>query len=64
MMATHNVVDARLKPRFLVNEAANSHRPAAVAGKRPNAVVLAGKDYETLYFLSVPGMPVEAKATP
>ena len=44
----------------LMDEAAQSHEPVIVTGKRSNVVLLAEEDWrsiqETLYLLSVPGM--------
>lgn len=44
----------------LVDEAAASHEPIQITGKRNNAVLLSEEDWrsiqETLYLLSIPGM--------
>jgi PHD/YefM family antitoxin component YafN of YafNO toxin-antitoxin module len=43
-----------------MDEAAESHEPIFISGKRSNAVLLAAEDWsaiqETLYLLAVPGM--------
>jgi len=44
----------------LIDEAAESHQPIMISGKRSNAVLVSADDWqaiqETLYLLSVPGM--------
>ena len=44
----------------LIDEAALSHEPILISGKRRNAVLLSEEDWrsiqETLYLLSIPGM--------
>lgn len=44
----------------LIDEAAESHQPITINGKRNNAVLVSEEDWsaiqETLYLLSVPGM--------
>ncbi|MBM3312452.1 MAG: type II toxin-antitoxin system Phd/YefM family antitoxin [Candidatus Aminicenantes bacterium] len=44
----------------LIDEAARSHEPILISGKRSNAVLLSEDDWrsiqETLYLLSIPGM--------
>ena len=44
----------------LIDEAAESHQPIVIMGKRNKAVLVAEEDWsaiqETLYLLSVPGM--------
>ena len=44
----------------LIDEAAESHKPITISGKRSSAVLLAAEDWsaiqETLYLLAVPGM--------
>jgi len=54
------VTQARSKLYQLVDQAAESHEPIQITGKRANAVLLAEEDWrgiqETLYLLSVPGM--------
>ena len=59
-MTTLNATEARSKLYALIDEAAESHQPIIITGKRGNAVLLAEEDWnainETLYLLSVPGM--------
>jgi len=44
----------------LLEEAASSHRPIQIAGKRASGVLISEEDWrsiqETLYLLSIPGM--------
>lgn len=51
---------ARVALYRLIDEAADSHQPVQITGKRNNAVLLSEGDWraiqETLYLLSVPGM--------
>ena len=65
------VSDARANLYGLVDEAAASHEPIVITGKRANAVLISEEDWravqETLYLLSVPGMREsirEGMATP
>jgi len=59
-MGPIRVSEARDRLYRLVDEAAESHEPIIIAGKRGNAVLIAEEDWravqETLYLLSVPGM--------
>lgn len=69
--------EARANLYRLMDQAAESHRPILISGKRTNAVLVAEEDWnaiqETLFLLSVPGMresikvgmaePVESCAT-
>ena len=52
--------EARANLYRLIDEAAESHEPIAITGKRANAVLVSEDDWnaiqETLYLLSVPGM--------
>ena len=52
--------EARANLYRLIDEAASSHQPLLISGKRNNAVLLSEKDWtaiqETLFLLSVPGM--------
>ena len=54
------VSEARSNLYRLIDQAAESHQPVAIAGKRANAVLISAEDWEsiqeTLYLLSVPGM--------
>ncbi|MCP4494436.1 MAG: type II toxin-antitoxin system Phd/YefM family antitoxin [Gammaproteobacteria bacterium] len=59
-MTTLNATEARAKLYSLIDEAANSHEPIRITGKRANAVLLSEEDWnainETLYLVSIPGM--------
>jgi prevent-host-death family protein len=52
--------EARANLYRLMDQAAESHQPIAIAGKRHDAVLIAAEDWqaiqETLHLLSVPGM--------
>jgi len=57
---TLTVSHARTNLYRLVAEAAASHRPVLITGRRANAVLISEEDWravqETLYLLSIPGM--------
>jgi prevent-host-death family protein len=59
-MYTLTVSDARAKLYRLIDEAATSHKPVRIMGKRSNAVLVSEEDWnaiqETLYLLSIPRM--------
>ena len=59
-MSTITASDARAKLYRLIDEAAESHVPIQITGKRNNAVLVSERDWaavqETLYLLSIPGM--------
>lgn len=59
-MATITASQARAKLYKLLDQAAESHEPVLITGKRNNAVMISEEDWravqETLYLLSVPGM--------
>ena len=59
-MTTLKATEARAKLYKLIDEAASSHKPLTITGKRSNAVLLSEEDWnsiqETLYLLSIPGM--------
>ena len=59
-MNTLTASQARAKLYGLVDEAASSHEPVLITGKRANAVLLGEEDWraiqETIYLLSIPGM--------
>ena len=59
-MSTVNATEARAKLYRLIDEAAESHEPVFITGKRANAVLLSEDDWrsiqEALYLLSIPGM--------
>ena len=52
--------EARASLYRLIDQAADSHQPIHIAGKRASAVLVAEEDWqaiqETLYLLAVPGM--------
>jgi prevent-host-death family protein len=52
--------EARANLYRLIDQAAESHQPIHIAGKRASAVLLSAEDWdavqETLYLLSIPGM--------
>lgn len=58
--------EARANLYRLIDEAAESHEPIVIAGKRSSAVLLSAQDWsaiqETLYLLAVPGMRESIKA--
>ena len=59
-MTTLKATEARAMLYKLIDEAAASHKPITITGKRSNAVLLSEEDWnaiqETLYLLSIPGM--------
>ncbi len=59
-MTILNATEARSKLYSLIDEAAETHQPIVITGKRNNAVLVSEEDWnsiaETLYLLSVPGM--------
>ena len=59
-MTTLTASEARAKLYRLMDQAAESHQPILISGKRSNAVLLSEEDWaaiqETLFLLSVTGM--------
>ncbi len=59
-MTTLTVSEARATLYRLIDEAAASHRPIRITGRRNSAVLVSEDDWsaiqETLYLLSIPGM--------
>ena len=59
-MTILNATEARSRLYSLIDEAADTHQPIVITGKRSNAVLISEADWnaieETLYLLSVPGM--------
>ena len=59
-MPTLKATEARSRLYQLIDEAATSHEPIVITGKRANAVLISEDDWrsvqETLYLLSIPGM--------
>lgn len=64
-MITLTASEARANLYRLIDQAAESHQPIHIAGKRTSAVLLAAEDWqaiqETLFLLSVPGMRESVK---
>ncbi|TAM10667.1 MAG: type II toxin-antitoxin system Phd/YefM family antitoxin [Nevskiaceae bacterium] len=58
--------EARANLYRLIDQAAESHEPVLISGKRGNAVLVSEQDWsavqETLHLLSVPGMRESIKA--
>ncbi len=59
-MTTRTATEARAHLYRLIDEAAETHEPVAITGKRHNAVLVSEEDWraieETLYLVSIPGM--------
>lgn len=59
-MTTFTASQARANLYRLIDQAAESHQPIHIAGKRRGAVLISAEDWqavqETLYLLAVPGM--------
>jgi antitoxin YefM len=59
-MLTLSASSARTNLYRLIDEAASSHQPVIITGKRANAVLVSQEDWsaiqETLFLLSVPNM--------
>ena len=59
-MSTLTASEARSKLYRLIDEAAETHKPIRITGKRNSAVLVSEEDWaavqETMYLLSVPGM--------
>lgn len=59
-MTILNATEARSKLYSLIDEAANTHQPIIITGKRGNAVLVSEEDWnaiaESLHLLSIPGM--------
>ncbi len=59
-MQTLSASEARANLYRLMDEAAESHQPITISGKRHDAVLISAEDWqaiqETLHLLSVPGM--------
>ncbi len=65
-MTTLSASEARANLYRLMDQAAESHQPIVISGKRSNAVLISEEDWsaiqETLFLLSVPGMRESVKA--
>ena len=59
-MTTMTVSEARANLYRLLDEVAESHKPAIITGKRANGILISEEDWnsiqETLHLLSIPGM--------
>ena len=59
-MSVLTASEARANLYRLIDQAANSHEPILIAGKRSSAVLVSEEDWkaiqETMYLLSAPGM--------
>ena len=59
-MSTFSATEARANLYRLIDDAASSHKPIRITGRRHNAVLLSEEDWaaiqETLHLLSIPGM--------
>lgn len=65
-MPTITISEARARLYRLVDEAAVTHKPILITGKRANAVLIAEEDWqaiqETQYLLGIPGMRESIRA--
>jgi PHD/YefM family antitoxin component YafN of YafNO toxin-antitoxin module len=59
-MTILTVSEARAKLYRLIDEVADSHKPALIKGKRSNGILLSEEDWnaiqETMFLLSIPKM--------
>lgn len=59
-MKTLSATQARKEIYRILDEAAETHEPIQITGKRSNAILVSEKDWraiqETLYLSSIPGM--------
>lgn len=59
-MSSITATEARANLYRLIDEAAESHQPLLITGKRNKAVLISEEDWEaiqeTLFLLSIPGM--------
>ena len=59
-MTILNATEARSRLYSLIDDAAQTHEPVVIKGKRASAVLVSEEDWnaitETLHLLSVPGM--------
>lgn len=65
-MHTLSATEARANLYRLIDEAAQSHEPILISGKRTSAVLVSSEDWsaiqETLHMLSIPGMRESIKS--
>ena len=66
-MNTLTASEARSGLYRLIDQAAESHQPIVITGKRSNAVLVSEEDWgaiqETLYLLAIPGLRESVKDT-
>ena len=66
-MTTLTASEARAGLYRLIDQAAESHKPVVISGKRANAVLISEEDWsaiqETLYLLSIPGLRESVRET-
>jgi prevent-host-death family protein len=59
-MSTITASEARASLFRLIDQAAESHKPIMISGKRANAVLISEEDWsdiqETLHLLTIPGL--------
>jgi antitoxin YefM len=59
-MTTISASEARANLYRLIDQAAESHQPIHISGKRTSAILLSAEDWqaiqETLHLLAIPGM--------
>jgi antitoxin YefM len=59
-MTTITASEARAGLYRLIDQAAETHKPILISGKRANAVLISEEDWsaiqETLYLMAIPGM--------
>lgn len=59
-MATLTATEARKKLYRLIDEAATTHEPITITGKRGNAILISESDWkaiqETMFLVNIPGM--------
>ncbi len=64
-MTSITVTEARLRLCKLLETVSDSHEPIQITGKRHSAVLISEADWrvvqETLYLLSIPGMPASIR---
>ena len=66
-MSTITASEARASLYRLIDQAAESHKPIMISGKRANAVLISEEDWsaiqETLHLLAIPGMRESIKGS-
>ena len=65
-MAVLTASEARANMYRLIDQAAESHQPIVIAGKRSSAVLVSEEDWqaiqETMFLVSIPGMRKSIRA--